>query len=73
MNEPTTPADNPNAPMAADSSERVRRPVVALGYQSADGTIVVTDVLCNNFPDITNEEMGALSWKLCQWSDMSKR
>lgn len=45
-----------------------RRPVMALGYQAPDGTIVVTDVLCMNFPDMTNEEMAALSWKLSQWS-----
>lgn len=50
------------------SSELVRRPVVALGYQAPDGTIVVTDVLCMNFPDMTNEKMAALSWKLDQWS-----
>lgn len=55
------------------SSELVRRPVVALGYQAPDGTIVVTDVLCMNFPDMTNEEMAALSWKLDQWSREARR
>lgn len=55
------------------SSDRVRRPVVALGYQAPDGTIVVTDVLCMNFPDMTNEEMAALSWKLDQWSREARR
>ena len=54
------------------SSELVRRPVVALG-QAPDGTIVVTDVLCMNFPDMTNEQMAALSWKLGQWSREAKR
>lgn len=49
-------------------SKLIRRPVIALGYQAPDGTIVVTDVLCMNFPDMTNEEMATLSWKLDQWS-----
>lgn len=56
-----------------DRTELVRRPVVALGYQAPDGTIVVTDVLCMNFPDMTNEEMAALSWKLDQWSREARR
>ena len=55
------------------SSELVRRPVVALGYQAADGTIVVTDVLCMNFPDMTNDEMAKLSWQLDQWSRNFRR
>lgn len=55
------------------SSELVRRPVVALGCQAPDGTIVVMDVLCMNFPDMTNEEMAALSWKLEQWSREARR
>jgi len=58
-----------------EAQERVavRRPVVALGYQASDGTIVVTDVLCMNFPDMTNEEMADLSWKLSQWSDQVRQ
>lgn len=48
--------------------QKFHRPVVSLGYQAKDGSIVVTDVLCMNFPDMTQEEMAVLSWKLEQWS-----
>lgn len=52
-----------------DNDLLIRRPVVALGYQSKDGTIVVTDVLCMNFPAMTNKQMAKLSWRLDQWSN----
>lgn len=48
------------------------RPVVALGYQAEDGTITVTDVLCMNFPDMTNEQMADLSRKLDDWSNFMR-
>lgn len=64
---------NRNAPSGVAVQRMVRRPVVALGYQAKDGTIVVTDVLCMNFPDMTNEEMAKLSWQLDQWSRNFRR
>lgn len=42
--------------------------VVSLGYQAPDGTIVVTDVLCMNFPDMTSEQIADLSLKLHCWA-----
>ena len=63
----------PDGIAPVSSSELVRRPVVALGYQAPDGTIVVTDELSMNFPDMTNEQMAALSWKLDQWSREARR
>lgn len=50
-----------------------RRPVVALGYQGSDGIIIVTDVLCMNFPEITDKELARLSFKLDQWSREFRR
>lgn len=55
------------------SEQRHYRPILALGYQSGDGTIQVTDVLCNNFPDMTNAEMAALSWNLTIWAGDLRR
>jgi hypothetical protein len=49
------------------------RPVVAVGYKAPDETIVVTDVLCMNFPDMTNDELAALSFKLDEWSRHHQR
>lgn len=53
---------------ARGNDSTVDRPIVVLGYQNPDGTITVTDVLCANFPPMTQKEMAALSWKLDQWS-----
>lgn len=50
------------------AANQARSPVVALGYKAPDGTITVTDVLCTNFPEMTNEEKASLSWKLDEWS-----
>ena len=49
------------------------RPIIALGRSAADGTVEVTDVLCVNFPPMTNKEMAALSWKLSEWSKAFRR
>jgi hypothetical protein len=54
-------------------SEKIHRPIVAIGYKAKDGTIVVTDVLCGNFPDMTNHEMAKLSFALSEWSGKSTR
>lgn len=45
----------------------IHRPVVALGHQAPDGTIVIDCVLCANFPDMTNKETATLSRKLDEW------
>ena len=50
------------------SGSLVRRHVVALGYKSKAGIIVVTDVLCMNFPDLPTETLASLSERLEQWS-----
>lgn len=36
---------------SCSSKDRISN-VLALGYKADDGTIVVTDVLCNNFPEM---------------------
>lgn len=38
--------------------------VLALGYQDDNGYIVVTDVLCMNFPNLSKEQKADLSFKL---------
>lgn len=43
--------------------------ILALGYRDKRGHVVVTDVLCFNFPEMTQEELGELSWKLTQWGN----
>lgn len=43
--------------------------ILALGCKDKRGYVVVTDVLCFNFPEMTQEELGALSWKLTQWGN----
>ena len=50
------------------SGSLVRRHVVALGYKSMAGTIVVTDVLCMNFPELPTDVLASLSERLEQWS-----
>lgn len=64
MRRPTNqkPVDRPNR------DQRIHRPVVALGRQLADGTITVTDVLCFEFPDTTDNEIAELSQKLTNWA-----
>lgn len=41
--------------------------IVALAIQNPDGTVTVTDVLCNNFPTLSRDKIAALSWKLCEF------
>lgn len=55
-------------PTGLNAQNRINRPIVALGRQLPDGTIEVTDVLCINFPAMTNAEMAELSWKLTCWA-----
>ena len=50
-----------------------KRTVLALGYQAADGTISVTEVLTANFPPLTQDELGHLSRKLDEWCRIHRR
>jgi len=38
--------------------------VLAIGHKGESGEIVVTDVLCANFPEMTQPELAELSWRL---------
>jgi len=40
------------------------RNVLCIGCQDATGRVVVTDVLCFNLPEMTPDELAALSFKL---------
>lgn len=57
----------------AAKSEARDLSILALGYRAKDGSIVVTNVLCSNFPDLTDEELGKLSWQLTQWGANLRR
>jgi hypothetical protein len=46
---------------------------LALGYKDGGGQIVVTDVLCINFPEMTLAEKGELSRKLTDWANNLRR
>jgi hypothetical protein len=50
-----------------------KKTILSLGYKDRDGHIVVTDVLCGNFPELTQDELASLSWNLCQWASMVRQ
>ena len=41
---------------------------LALGYFDEQQRFVATDVLCNNFPPLTDAQKADLSFKLSNWS-----
>lgn len=57
-----------NEPTAQAAATQRVSDTLAIGYKGADGAFVVTDVLCTNWPRMTDAQRADLSWKLSQWA-----
>jgi len=53
-----------------ESPGKKNRPIISLGYQSESGEIITTDVLCINFPPITDDEMAVISREMTRWASL---